>query len=1063
MIGSLTEDIRADFFIELKDYIPTLRDKVSRLSDSGPIANHEDLTEIHRLVHTIKGASSLVKLTNLSHVAGQLEDVIEAAMHRQLEVSDTVADTIHLTLDYLDAYCNEANHANVDEQSQQSQISRALQHVLSRVKPPPRASGSPHRIDGSSAGTDPDHHGMEELPLEDMELENCDVAVDAAWMDHADDAGDDCNDPTIGACQDTAVEAIELPEAELLEGFFQEAEDHFQDLGGALEKLETEIVSPATLTAAHKELLRQIRRSVHTIKGAAAIIQLKTVASWGHAFEDLLDWLYETAVHISPEVVRVVAESADVLEQIVASPDEIDSAKTAHLRAKFQHIMDRGEPDDSRSDAEPQDDLNDDTDQDSAVEAIDRPQAERLDDFFQEAEDHFHDLGGALEEKASTPGNESVQDPESDDLAATQTTPSALRNPTKTIRVDMAKVEALVGLTSELIVALSAFDQNMAGMGNAIGELDRSRIRLNGTARNLEVGYEVKAIQHLGAHQPIANAPVSAPVDGSGAFSEFDLLELDRYSEFNLIIRSLNETSVDVNTIGTQLTGIHGDFESSLNRLRILLGELQDKVMRVRMTPMATIANRLRRTVRETARQLDKDIHFTIQGEDIELDKMVWEKLADPLMHLLRNAVDHGIETTAQRKKLGKPVPAGIHLSAEYQGDQVVIRVMDDGSGIDLNAIRHVTASCALVPDAAAMTDEALADMIFRPGFSTRMDISEVSGRGVGMDVVKENIHALKGRIHIEASEKAIGTTFQIRIPLTLAVLRALMFSIGGRIYATSLYEIKEILRIDPKNIRKGEDNSKTIQWDNRPIPFYQLSDHVPVGDADTQRKDTIEHPLVLIIDTGSWQGAVAIDQMHGQKDIVVKHLGAHLNHVTGIAGAAVLGDGRIVPILNLEELLMARHAQEHRPAWQPSQPIGKSLNILVVDDSVSVRTVVSRLMQRQGWEVQTAKDGVEALECLHTYRPDLIVLDIEMPRMNGYEFMAAFRARKAFGDIPVIMLTSRAARKHREKAKAVGVNGFLIKPYEDQDFIALIRRLTAPRKKVIPFHPKRPRKPSDA
>jgi chemosensory pili system protein ChpA (sensor histidine kinase/response regulator) len=361
------------------------------------------------------------------------------------------------------------------------------------------------------------------------------------------------------------------------------------------------------------------------------------------------------------------------------------------------------------------------------------------------------------------------------------------------------------------------------------------------------------------------------------------------------------------------------------------------------------------------------------------------------------------------------------------------------------------------------MTDEELVDMIFRPAFSTSKDISEVSGRGVGMDVVKENIHTLKGRIRIETSEKDIGTTFQIRIPLTLAVMRALMFSIGGRIYATSLYEIKEILRVDPKNIRIDKENRKTIQWNSGAIPFYYLSDYVPVSNTDTQDDNKIDQPLVLIIDTISWQGAVAIDQMHGQKDIVIKHLGTHLNHVMGIAGAAVLGDGRIVPILNLEELLMAKLVQKHRPALQPSQPIGKSLKILVVDDSVSVRTVVSRLMQRQGWEVQSAKDGVEALECLHTYRPDLIVLDIEMPRMNGYEFMAAFRAQKTFSDIPVIMLTSRAAQKYREKAKSVGVNGFLIKPYEDKDFIALIHRLTAPSNKVIPFNPKRPRKPSDA
>jgi chemosensory pili system protein ChpA (sensor histidine kinase/response regulator) len=289
------------------------------------------------------------------------------------------------------------------------------------------------------------------------------------------------------------------------------------------------------------------------------------------------------------------------------------------------------------------------------------------------------------------------------------------------------------------------------------------------------------------------------------------------------------------------------------------------------------------------------------------------------------------------------------------------------------------------------------------------------------------------------------------------------MFSMGSRIYATSLYEIKEILRIDPKKIQNDKNHIQSVQWNSRTIPFFQLSDYLPASEADTQRDHKIEQPLVLIIDTGSWQGAVAIDQMHGQKDIVIKHLGDHLNHVTGIAGAAVMGDGRVVPIVNLEELLLAKQVQKHQAVLHPKQPIQESLNILVVDDSVSVRTVVSRLMQRQGWEVQTAKDGVEALECLHTYRPDLIVLDIEMPRMNGYEFMAAFRAQEAFSEIPVIMLTSRAAEKYREKANAVGVNGFVVKPFEDQDFIALIHRLTSPRNKVIPFNPKRPRKPSDA
>lgn len=1004
MLESSVDDIKKDFINELKDYLPVLRDKAGGLADASEDKCEKDLKELYRLVHTIKGASSLVKLHDLSEVASELEEIVEAVMHQNLAPGTAVFSAIDKALVYFDAYAVEPACGGTDGHDKKDEVLRALQAVC-RGGARGQETGLPARDMGSPA------LGDEDLPC-------CEVAEgDVDWTT-AD--GPEGFDRQITDSEEEDVEEeeedaddigeIELPQEELLESFYQEAEEHFQDLGKALGDLEDKIVAATGLTPEHKESLRLIRRAVHTIKGAAAVMKLTEISAWGHEFEDLLDWLYEEADRISPEEIKVLAESADLLEQYVTASGKVDPVKADDLRTAFKRIMGSGGEAPSMAPADAAGGYS------AAVSAtvVDSPDV-------------------------VPPDPEPAPSPHSEPRVAAKPPVSPPQG--KTLRVDMAKVESLVNLTSELIIALSAFDQNMGGLGNVIGEIDRSRQRLKGTARDLELGYEVKAIQHLGAHQSLPPSPGAATGEGTGAFSEFDLLELDRYSEFNLIIRSLNETAVDVSTISTQLNDIHSGFEAYLNRLRLLLSELQEKVMRVRMTPMAALVNRLRRTVRETAAQLGKEVHFSIHGEEIELDKVVWEKLADPLMHLLRNAVDHGIEPPTKRKALGKPDAATVRLSAAYQGNQVVIRITDDGAGLDFEAIHQAAAAITPASKLDRLAREDLAEMIFLPGFSTRRTVSTVSGRGVGMDVVKENIAALKGRVQVEATAKDQGTTFQIRIPLTLAVMRALLFTVAGRLYATALYDIQEIRRVNPEEISGPQGRSLKIG--GRTLPFYRLSDYLTGGPVQDPGGDRQTWPLVMVVDTGAWQGAVAIDRLFNQKEIVIKNLGSHLRRVRGIAGATVLGDGRIAPILNLEELLAAATAQPHQTS-RPVQPVRqKPLEIMVVDDSVSVRTVVSRLMQRQGWKVQTAKDGVEAMERLHTLRPDLIVLDIEMPRMNGYEFMSAFRARAGFKDTPVVMLTSRAASKHRDKARALGVNGFMTKPYEDGDFISLVKRLT--------------------
>lgn len=953
------DDITHDFINELKDYIPSMRKNADQLMAVGSEGQAVDLNEFHRLAHTIRGASTLVKLDTLAMVAAELEEVLETIIADRLHVDAKVCKAIANAVDYFDTFAIDTLSGNDVEQSRSATIAaEALSAVRKSMV----------------------NNGEHDLPV-----------VEDTMSD--DDQSDDLEDP------------VDLAGQVLLEGFLQEAEDHFQDLGKALATLEKQISSPTKITQENKELIRLIRRSVHTVKGAAAVIKLDSIAAWGHEVEDVLDWLYEDADTITPENVEVLADATDMLERYVTSPQKIDQRQLQLLRFAFKQMIGHGQNAPSKRDPIPSKGI-----------------ATRPDDpdgipFYEDSQSPKGDLA------ASVSGRH-VQPPYMGEV--------------KTLRVDMTKIESLVNLASELTIALSAFDQDMEGLGNLIGEIDRARSRLKRTARDLELGYEVKAIQQLGAASALA-----ASGGNASAFSDFDLLELDRYSELNLIIRSMSETAVDVSTISRQLSNIYGGFDAYLNRLRILLSELNEKTMRMRMTPMSTMVNRLRRTVRETAAKLNKKVRLAIQGDHIELDKRVWEKLADPFMHLLRNAIDHGIEAPDVREAAGKPEIATVHVAAAYQGNQVVIRVSDDGAGLDYDVIRESFAVARPGGETDAPDAEALANLIFQPGFSTCQTISEVSGRGVGLDVVKDNILGLNGSVCVETSEKNIGTTFRITLPLTMAVMKALLFEVGGRRYAMALYDIKEMLRLNPEKIIG--DKNKTVDVGGRRLPFYSLAEYLSEVAPDPRPGSGDQRPLVLVVDTESWHGAVAIDRMFGQREIVIKSLGTHLRYVKGVDGATVMGDGKVVPILNIEDLLKSGPVEQPR-SGRSERAVNehqKPLEILVVDDSVSVRTVVARLMQRQGWQVQTAKDGVEAIERLHTRTPDLIILDVEMPRMNGYEFMSSLRAQDTFKETPVIMLTSRASAKHRKKAEALGVNGFMTKPYGDEEFVALVKRLS--------------------
>ncbi len=975
VISGLMEEVNA--------YLPTLFKGVQSLKTNPQ--QTELIREIHRLVHTIKGAASMVGISGLSRIAAEMEDALDEMIDGRLIFDEAVFEAFHATIKRFEIYCEKLLSDGVNSRQLLRETLQAMRKVRglntdennARLKTllestPLREGGEPEEADNNE-----DEDGLADLspPPEAMELEN----------------------------EEEPVKPQKAPQTalspELLATFYDEAEEHLDNLGHALNGLEAQIDAPMDISPSHQEQIREIRRYVHTLKGAAAVIGFQDCSKWAHHMEDLLDWIYAETQTITPKMIAVLSESADILVDSVNDPSVTHSPRANQLKKELFDI--KGPPS-----AEPQ----------AAGEVSEKEPGARDED---ETEDDLETYSSAPEIDA-------------------QKTAGLFRGQGKTLRIETPRVDELVNLMGELIITASGFDQRMELFKEALYELELARERLRGIARDMEIGYEVKALENLGT---FGLEPDSDEIsDSPSGFEDFDALELDRYSQLNLIIRTLNEATIDVGAIYSQLTTAHSDFEGNINRQRVLLSELQDKTMRMRMTPMAIITNRLRRTVREIAFELNKSVRLIIQGEEIELDRQIWEKMIDPMMHMLRNAVDHGIESAEIRKAEGKPETATINLIASREGNQVVIRVRDDGAGLNYSEIRKVAREKKLADNIEQMGDEELNRFIFQPGFSTRHEISTISGRGVGMDVVRENIQNLKGVVRV-SSEKGRGTEFIIRIPLTLAAVRALLFSVQGRTLALPLSDISEIMRIKPSNILT--DPQHAVRIGDEVLPYYELAEVLKVQEHDQGIVTPENDPLILVVNSVGRRNAMVIDHLIGQREIVIKSTGSHLRYVKGVSGVTIMGDGSVVPILNMDALLGEEPVKTDVIGADIQTGPAKSLEILVVDDSVSIRQVVSRLIEDQGWRAQTAKDGIDALEKLREIHPDLIILDIEMPRMNGYEFINALKTQPRYGDIPIVMLTSRTAAKHRDKAAALGVKGFIVKPYNDDEFINVINALT--------------------
>jgi chemosensory pili system protein ChpA (sensor histidine kinase/response regulator) len=604
-------------------------------------------------------------------------------------------------------------------------------------------------------------------------------------------------------------------------------------------------------------------------------------------------------------------------------------------------------------------------------------------------------------------------------------------------RVEMARVDAelldtMLNNAGEVSIFRSRLDQQVNSIDFNLAELARTVTRLKEQLRGLEIETEA---QVLNRHQ-----------QEDSRRDDFDPLELDRYSSLQQYSRALAETSGDVASIQGLLETLTREAQNLLTQQARTITELQNSLMRTRMVPFQRHVQRLTRLVRQAANDTGKRAELVVQGASAELDRQMLERMVAPLEHMLRNAVVHGIEAPERRAALGKPDVGRISVSLTRDGAEVVIVVTDDGGGINVKLIREKAVALGLTDRHSKLTDEEAMQLILEPGFSTAGRVTQAAGRGVGMDVVATEVKKLGGGLFIE-SNPGKGSRFTIRLPFTLAISQALIVRVAEEVYALPLATVEGVVRL-PRNIvarHLGKD-SPLFEYGGQKYRFQHLGSFVGLG--ATRLPETDVSMSVVLIRAGEHSTALVTDELVGSREIVVKSLGPQISGIRGIAGATILGDGRIVVILDMGSLVRSEwRARSTESAAMESRD--RRTFALVVDDSITVRRVTQRLLERNGMRVLTAKDGVDAVSLLQENLPDIILLDIEMPRMDGYEVAAHVRGDSRLKNIPIVMITSRVSEKHRARAIELGVDDYLGKPYQESQLLDAIEPLVNRRRAV--------------
>lgn len=591
------------------------------------------------------------------------------------------------------------------------------------------------------------------------------------------------------------------------------------------------------------------------------------------------------------------------------------------------------------------------------------------------------------------------------------------------LRVRSDIVDDLVNEAGEISVARSRMEIELSNFKGGLLDLTGSVQGLRKLVREIEMHAE-------------GQMQARAAVAGDSA-EKFDPLEFDRFTRFQELTRFMSESVHDVQTVQQALLKNLDETSAAMSAQAKLNSVLQQSLMSIRMLPFSSTSQRLYRIVRQTGKELGKKVNLELYGTEIELDRGVLEKMTAPFEHLLRNAIVHGLENPEQRELKGKQPIGNIALTLRQEGNEVVFEFKDDGAGLNTAKLRQKGIEQGLLKADEVISDEKAMLLIFETGLSTASELTEISGRGVGMDVVLSEIKALGGRIEV-SSEPDMGACFTIYLPLTLAVMKALMVRAGNETYAIPSVMVEQVQQVKPANLvelyRKGQ-----AEWQDKAYPLHYLPRLL--GDKD-RTPESKSYNSILLLRSGDQRMALHLDELQGNKEVVVKNVGVQLARLPGIAGATVQANGKVVLILNPVPLAqLVTQTQRQGIEKIEEAPVRHVPVVMIVDDSLTVRKITSRLLTRVGYEVVTAKDGVDALEQLVDMTPDVMLLDVEMPRMDGFELTKQLRRDPKTKNLPIIMITSRTAEKHRNYALEMGVNEYMGKPFQENELLENIAR----------------------
>ena len=1020
------------FLQEASEHLQFLREYAGILQDPYPMP--DDLERLYISAHTLSGTSGTYGYPLFSEVAGKLAHIFQYAMNATIAPEASIA-----LVEFISEGIAVLESDLIMVSAQQLEAEEEINFFKSKY---------PFAF---QAASQPEPYSLpvqEELPITEA-FESANELATA--IDHTSAVVHTYHSPvSLAVSLDQ-----ELPEegdvpAEILEFFIPEAEEHLQIVQDCLLALEA---------FPNPEDINRLFRAIHTVKGSAAQVGLPRIARVAHRTEDLIGRLRDGLLQPSAEIVDICLESVDILKKFLYRQWTDETAMRSTVRTLLARIA-KLAPEELE-------------DQEQAPAAVIHEQA------YTQSAITLPEQSTAYAEPQrliiSTPASaeptqlDLVPKDEMDLIVASKQKEIGAMGQSKSVRIALERLDRMMNAVGELVINRTRMLGRVAELERLAEVLNFSKGRMSDKITEFQEKYEFSRLTGAAPQMPVTRPQDLYPYRGGyssyalgydNSLAEFSELEMDKYDDFNILSRSLTEISADITEVLTQLDGFVRRVDADIDEFSKLAHRLQDEITQARMVPIGNLYTRLSRTARDAAKAAGKQVDLTLAGAETELDNNIIQQISDPLIHLVRNAVAHGLEKHEERYSLGKTDHGNLAIRAYHRGNHIFIEVEDDGRGIDYEKVRTTAIDLGLIPadDAASLDEKHLLDFLFHPGFSTAPRKTELAGRGVGLDVVRANLASLNGEIEIE-TERSFGTRFTLKVPLTLIISQALFIRCGKSTFAFPLAFVEEIRRVRADEIEEIGGKLLTKVRDVV-TEVVRLDEQLGI--------DSIE-PFngwyrMVIVNVASRQVGVVVEEVIRKDEIVIKSLGEYMRNVKLFPGATIAPDGNLILLIDVNRLV-AGESIEHRPLMTSAtaarifapgasavakgtipkaaiDEVQPEKVVVLADDSISVRKFVGRMLEKAGYRVRLAADGLEALEIVTQFKCDLVITDLEMPRTNGYELMTHMRQHPETRGVPVMVVTSRAGAKHRERAIKEGAIQFLTKPVQEDQFIAVVEEI---------------------